>query len=101
MSRSCERGVSPAHLDGPLPPTPKRGRYGHSLHVEAVAEGHPGRVPKPPNIVLIIAEDLSPRVGAFGDRVAQTPNIDALARLGIKYTQVFRLLGFALLIAPH
>lgn len=61
--------------------------------LEAVAEGHPGRVPKPPNIVLIIAEDLSPRVGAFGDRVAQTPNIDALARLGIKYTQVFSASG--------
>ena len=32
-----------------------------------------------PNIVLIVAEDLSLRVGAFGDVVAQTPNIDALA----------------------
>ena len=25
------------------------------------------------DIVLIVAEDLSPRVGAFGDAVAQTP----------------------------
>ena len=42
-----------------------------------------------PNIVLIVAEDLSPRVGAFGDAVAQTPNIDALAEQGMRYTQCF------------
>ena len=47
----------------------------------------------PPNIVLIVAEDLSPRVGAFGDAVAQTPNIDALASDGVRFTQVFSASG--------
>ena len=47
----------------------------------------------PPNIVLIVAEDLSPRVGAFGDAVAQTPNIDALANDGVRFTQVFSASG--------
>ena len=42
-----------------------------------------------PNIVLIVAEDMSSRVGAFGDAVAQTPNIDALAEQGVRYTRVF------------
>ena len=46
-----------------------------------------------PNIVLIVAEDLSPRVGAFGDAVAQTPNIDALAEQGVRYTRVFSASG--------
>ena len=46
-----------------------------------------------PNIVLIVAEDLSPRVGAFGDVVAQTPNIDALANDGVRFTQVFSASG--------
>ena len=47
----------------------------------------------PPNIVLILAEDLSPRVGAFGDTLAKTPNIDALADDGVRFTQVFSASG--------
>jgi arylsulfatase A-like enzyme len=46
-----------------------------------------------PNIVLIVAEDLSPRVGAFGDLVAQTPNLDALAAQGTKFTGLFSASG--------
>ncbi len=46
-----------------------------------------------PNIVLIVAEDMSPRVGAYGDVVAQTPNIDALAEQGVRYTRVFSASG--------
>ena len=46
-----------------------------------------------PNIVLIVAEDLSPRIGAFGDEIAQTPNIDALAEQGVRFTQVFSASG--------
>ena len=30
-----------------------------------------------PNILLLLAEDMSARVGAFGDAVAVTPNLDA------------------------
>lgn len=48
---------------------------------------------KQPNILLIVAEDLSPRIGAFGDPVANTPNIDALAQEGIRFTQVFAAAG--------
>ena len=36
-----------------------------------------------PNILILMAEDLSPRIGAFGDPVAQTPNIDRLASVGV------------------
>ena len=67
------------------------------LHRKLLAGGHPvGRgvsATAQPNIVLIVAEDLSPRVGAFGDAVAQTPNIDALAEQGVRYTRVFSASG--------
>ncbi len=42
-----------------------------------------------PNIVLIVAEDLSLRIGAYGDPVARTPRIDGLARAGVRFTNAF------------
>lgn len=46
-----------------------------------------------PNIVLMVVEDLSLRIGAFGDPVARTPNIDRLAREGVRFTQIFTASG--------
>lgn len=43
---------------------------------------------KRPNIVWISAEDSSPRWGCYGDPVASTPNIDKLAKEGIRFTNV-------------
>lgn len=48
---------------------------------------------KRPNILLIMAEDMSARVGAFNDPVAVTPNIDALAKVGIRYPNTFTTAG--------
>jgi uncharacterized sulfatase len=42
-----------------------------------------------PNVVWIIAEDLSQDVGAYGNDAVNTPNIDRLAREGMKFTHVF------------
>ena len=42
-----------------------------------------------PNILLLMAEDMSSRVGAFGDAVAVTPNLDQLAGQGVRYTNTF------------
>ncbi len=47
----------------------------------------------PPNILLLVAEDLSPRIGAFGDEVARTPAIDELAAKGVRFTNVFTTAG--------
>lgn len=44
---------------------------------------------KQPNILWISTEDLSPKLGCYGDKVAKTPNIDRLASQGIRYTNVF------------
>ncbi|MEP5570114.1 MAG: sulfatase [Halioglobus sp.] len=46
-----------------------------------------------PNILVLMAEDMSARVGAFGDKVAVTPNLDALARQGVRYPNVFTTAG--------
>jgi N-sulfoglucosamine sulfohydrolase len=46
-----------------------------------------------PNIVWIVAEDMSFEVGAFGDPVARTPNLDRLAAEGIRYTNAFATSG--------
>lgn len=42
-----------------------------------------------PNVLWITAEDISPDLGCYGDAYAATPNIDRLAREGVRYTQAF------------
>jgi len=44
---------------------------------------------KRPNILWISTEDLSPHFGCYGDKTANTPNIDRLASQGVRYTNVF------------
>ncbi len=46
-----------------------------------------------PNILLLMAEDLSPRIGTFGDSIAQTPHINTLAEQGVRFTNVFTTAG--------
>lgn len=58
----------------------------------AYVERRPAPVGQP-NILLLVAEDLSPRIGAFGDPVAHTPNLDALAEEGVRYPNVFTTAG--------
>jgi arylsulfatase A-like enzyme len=42
-----------------------------------------------PNVVWISNEDMSPKLGAYGDKVARTPALDRLARQSVRYTQAF------------
>ena len=42
-----------------------------------------------PNIVWISNEDMSPRLGAYGDALARTPVLDRLARESVRYTHAF------------
>jgi arylsulfatase A-like enzyme len=46
-----------------------------------------------PNIVWLSCEDISPHIGCFGDEHAITPNIDQLAREGVRYTNAFTTAG--------
>ena len=42
-----------------------------------------------PNILWIIAEDLSPDLGCYGNSIVNTPHLDALAQRGMRFTNVF------------
>jgi N-sulfoglucosamine sulfohydrolase len=55
----------------------------------AVAQDAPPRAQKPPNILWISAEDMSPHLGAYGDALARTPNLDKLAAESIRFTNAF------------
>ena len=67
--------------------------------VVASCSGPPreARPPSPqldrPNILLLVAEDMSPRVGSFGDPVARTPTLDALAAEGTRFPNTFTTAG--------
>ena len=41
------------------------------------------------NIVWISVEDMSPWLGCYGDETIPTPNVDALADSGTRYTQAY------------
>ncbi len=53
----------------------------------------PAGVSDRPNIILITAEDLGPRVGFMGDRVAVTPNLDRLASQSVQFNRAFTTAG--------
>ncbi|CAA6692417.1 MULTISPECIES: sulfatase [unclassified Lentimonas] len=42
-----------------------------------------------PNILWIIAEDMSPDLGCYGNDLVTTPNIDGLAAKGMRFNRVF------------
>ena len=45
---------------------------------------------RPPNIVFIMADDLGlGDLGCYGQKIIRTPNIDRLAREGIRFTQAY------------
>ncbi|MFO0928622.1 MAG: sulfatase [Gemmataceae bacterium] len=41
------------------------------------------------NLVLLIADDLGLQLGCYGDKAAKTPNLDALARRGVRFSHAF------------
>jgi len=54
--------------------------------IRAMASPAPGARP---NILWIVSEDNNPFIGAYGDSLAHTPNIDALAKAGILYRHAY------------
>lgn len=58
---------------------------GLCMLISACSNQHEGK----PNILWIVSEDNSPLIGAYGDSLADTPNIDRLADRGILYENAF------------
>lgn len=60
-----------------------------------------------PNILWLVSEDNNPWYGCYGDTLAHTPNIDAMAKLGIVYKRAYSTAPvcapsrFALLTGVH
>lgn len=42
-----------------------------------------------PNVLLILVDDLKPTIRSFGDEVAITPNLDRLARSGVRFESAY------------
>ncbi|MFY9153546.1 MAG: sulfatase [Prolixibacteraceae bacterium] len=45
--------------------------------------------PQRPNIIWISTEDIGPHLGCYGDQAARTPNLDRLAKQGMRFNNVF------------
>jgi iduronate 2-sulfatase len=58
-----------------------------SLGVAAVQDAAPEG--KKPNILLLCVDDLKPAIGCYGDALARTPNVDRLARRGVRFERAF------------
>jgi N-sulfoglucosamine sulfohydrolase len=55
----------------------------------ALAFALPSDAAERKNVLLLIADDLGMQVGCYGDAVAKTPNIDALAKGGTRFSHGF------------
>lgn len=45
------------------------------------------------NILCLVAEDISPYLGCYGDKYAQTPNLDNFATESIRFTRMYTTIG--------
>ncbi len=57
------------------------------LLLAGLCQSHAQSNEKKPNIVWIVAEDMSPDLACYGSKVVKTPYIDKLASKGMKFTQ--------------
>ncbi|UCD50502.1 MAG: sulfatase, partial [Phycisphaerales bacterium] len=64
-----------------------------AIEVAGAASALSQRKKSRPNILWITCEDLSPRLGCYGDKTVPTPNLDRLAREGVRYTHAFATTG--------
>ena len=49
----------------------------------------PAAAARPPNVLLIMADDLNNDLGTYGHKIAKTPNIDRLAKRGVRFDRAY------------
>lgn len=77
------RRVVPAHLLSRAMPAALLG----SLGMPSPAAETPA--PTRPHVLILSCDDLNTYLGCYGNPVARTPNIDRLARRGVRFTNAF------------
>lgn len=72
-------------------PGPQRRQVLAGLAAAAAAGGAQAATPgRPPNVIVILADDLGyGDLGAYGSRLIKTPNLDRLARQGVRMTDFY------------
>ncbi len=63
-----------------------------ALVADASAEAKPA-AKRPPNILWITCEDISPNLGCYGDKFAASPNLDRFASEGVRFTNAYGITG--------
>ena len=56
-----------------------------SIVLSGVLTCRAGSSAERPNVLLILVDDLKPALGCYGDPIAQTPHLDALAARGMRF----------------
>jgi arylsulfatase A-like enzyme len=64
-------------------------KYGVHLLAMLVMAATPSLAQSPPNVIVFIADDAGMDLGCYGYEGATTPNLDALAAEGLRFTQAF------------
>ena len=60
-----------------------------SALLDKLAKKSVGQSATPPNILLIVADDLGQHIGCYGDTTARTPNINHLATQGMRFANSY------------
>jgi arylsulfatase A-like enzyme len=59
------------------------------LKTDDAAGHHIQRVPKTPNVLFVVVDDLRPSLGAYNFTLAHTPNLDKLASEGLTFARAY------------